>query len=338
VFAGEGEGGFDSRTLISMDPPEHREYRALVSPRFTPRALRASNAAIERISSELFERWAESGPRGECDFVQVFAAPLPIAVIAHLLGVPGGEWKRIFDWTNRIVGAGDPEYRSADSTPAQTRRAATVELFDYFRDLAKRRLADPRDDLVSLLAHARIGGRALPELELLSYFLILVAAGNETTRNAISGGLLALIEHPAEREKLARSPELVPQAAEEILRWTSPVVQMARTATRDVELEGQRIREGDLLVLFYASANRDEAVFAEPERFSVERDPNRHLAFGIGEHVCAGAHLARLELRAALAALVSRLAQVELAGPVERLRSSAIGGVKRLPIRYALHP
>jgi cytochrome P450 len=189
---------------------------------------------------------------------------------------------------------------------------------------------------VSVVAAAELGGQPLPPVELLSYFLLLVVAGNETTRNAMTGGMLALLEHPGEWEKLRRDAALVDPAVEEIVRWVTPVIQFARTATRDYELRGQKIRAGERVCLFYPSANRDEEVFADPEAFRIDRQPNPHIAFGMGEHVCLGAHLARLELRTAFAALRERLAHAELAGPVERVRSSFVGGIKRAPLRWEL--
>jgi cytochrome P450 len=200
------------------------------------------------------------------------------------------------------------------------------------------RRSEPRDDLVSLLAQAEIDGEKLPDLELLSYFYVLVVAGNETTRNATSGGLLALIEHPDQMERLRCEPSLIRSAVEEILRWTTPVIQFARTAKQDTEVRGQKIRAGESVALFYPSGNRDEEVFDEPFAFRVDRKPNPHLAFGIGEHVCLGAHLARLELQILFRKLLERLEHVELAGPVDRLRSSFVGGIKHMPVRYRIRP
>jgi cytochrome P450 len=202
--------------------------------------------------------------------------------------------------------------------------------------MVEQRRREPTEDITSVLANAEIDGAPLPVFELLSYFYLLVVAGNETTRNATSGGLLALIEHPEELEKLRANPGLVDSAVEEILRWTTPVIQFARTAVEDVEIRGQKIRAGENLVLFYPSANRDEEVFEEPFRFRIERSPNPHLAFGIGEHICLGANLARLELRVVFRQLLERLVEVELAGRVERLRSSFVGGIKHIPIRYRM--
>ncbi len=335
VAGAHGEN-FVARTIISMDPPQHRRYREVASPRFTPRALRALAPEIDAIAGEVLDALAAVGPSGECDFVEAFAAPLPIAVIARMLGLPHADWPRLYAWTNRIVVASDPRFRAPGASQEETRREATDELFGYFRELLARRRCEPRDDLVSALADARIDGAPLAELDLLAYYLILVAAGNETTRNAISGGLLAFLEHPSEWRRVCRDPALLPLAVEEVLRWTSPVVQMARTATCDGEVGGTPIRAGDTLVMFYPSANRDEALFPDPDAFRVDRQPNRHLAFGVGEHVCVGAHLARLELAAAFRQLARRLEHAELAGPPARLRSSMVGGLARLPIRYAL--
>jgi cholest-4-en-3-one 26-monooxygenase len=328
--------GLDTTTLISMDPPQHRRHRLLASSRFTPRALQPLHAQVERIAGEMLAELARRGP-GELDFVEAFAAPLPIAVIAHLLDVPRADWPRLYDWTNRLIGANDPQFRDAHASAGQTRAQALADIHAYFGELARERRRAPGGDLVSLLVRAELAG-ALSFADVLSYCLILVVAGNETTRNAISGGLLAFLEHPGQWQRLVREPRLLDSAVEEVLRWTTPVVQMARTAAGDVELAGQRIRAGDLVVMFYASANRDEAVFDAPDAFDITRPVNRHLTFGVGEHVCMGAHLARLELRAALAQLSRRMRSGELAGPVERLRSGMVGGIKRLPLRWQLAP
>jgi cholest-4-en-3-one 26-monooxygenase len=323
-------------TLIEMDPPRHGAMRKLVSKRFTPGALKKIHRDIERIAREIVDELLEAGEEGECDFVEKVAAPLPIAVIAWLLGVPKSDWKLLFDWTNRTIGAGDPEYRVEGETAGQTSQKAMIELFQYFAKLVEEKRKHPADDLITALAHAEVDGAPLSPLDLLAYCMIIVVAGNETTRNATSGGMLALAQHPGELAKLQRAPQLLGSGIEEILRWTSPIIHFARTATEDVELRGRKIRKGEHLALFYPSANRDEEVFADPFAFRVDRDPNRHLAFGIGEHFCAGAHVARLELEMAFKYLVPRLESVEVAGDVKRLRSSLVGGVKHLPIRYRL--
>jgi cholest-4-en-3-one 26-monooxygenase len=293
---------------------------------------------VERVANELLDEMAGDGEVREGDFVGDFAAPLTLCVLADMLGVPREDWKQMFRWTNRIVGSSDPEFQQGTGLGIGAIEQTRNELFAYFAKLAEARRAEPRDDIVSVLARARIGGQPMPPLELLSYFLLLVVAGNETTRNAASGGLLAFIENPDQLVKLAREPGLVDGAVEEIVRWTSPVNQFCRTAVEDVELHGRHIRAGDAFCLFYASANRDESVFDEPDRFKIDRRPNPHVGFGIGEHFCLGANLARLELRVIFRELARRLEHVELAGPVERMRSSFLGGVKRMPIRYRLRP
>jgi cytochrome P450 len=254
-----------------------------------------------------------------------------------MLGVPREDWRLMFRWTNQIAGASDPEFHHGDE-PIHAVEDARSGLFQYFLRLAEERRKAPRDDMVSVLANARVGEKPIPVFELLSYFLLLVVAGNETTRNAASGGLLALIENPAELAKLRARPGLVERAVEEIVRWTTPVIQFCRTPVEDVEIRGQKVRAGDSLCLFYPSANRDEDVFPDPDVFRIDRHPNPHLGFGIGEHFCLGASLARLELRVIFRALAERLEHVEPAGPSERMRSSFLGGVKRMPIRYRLRP
>jgi cholest-4-en-3-one 26-monooxygenase len=326
-----------ARHLLNMDPPEHAEYRKAASHWFTPRAIRRRQPEVERIARDLLAEMAGDGGERTGDFVADLAAPLTLHVLADMLGVPRADWRLLFRWTNQIAGASDAEYQTGDD-PIHGIEDARHGLFTYFTELAAERRQRPRDDMVSVLANASVAGSPMPTFELLSYFLLLVVAGNETTRNAASGGLLALIEHPDERRKLGGDPGLVPSAVEEIIRWTSPVIQFCRTPVEDVELRGQRIRKGDSLCLLYPSANRDADAFPDPDRFRVDRRPNPHLGFGIGEHFCLGANLARLELRVIFAELSRRLEAVELGGPIERMRSSFLGGVKRMPVRYRLRP
>ena len=326
-------------TLIQLDPPKHGLYRQLISKRFTPRYLKRMHADIERIGKQIVDQLLDkSGPGnyGECDFVTEVSAPLPIAVIAWMLGVPREDWEKLFDWTNRTIGAGDPEYQEPGKTPQETGVAAMTELFMYFARLVEEKKKNPADDLISLFANAKIDGEPLPPLDVLAYCLIIVVAGNETTRNATTGGLLAFVEHQQELRKLQAHPELLPSAIEEVVRYSSPIIHFARTAVADYELRGKQIRKGDVLGLFYPSANRDEDVFDDPFEFKIDRDPNPHLGFGIGEHFCLGSHLARLELLVAYKHLLPRIEEIELAGPIERLHSALVGGVKHLPIRYKL--
>jgi cholest-4-en-3-one 26-monooxygenase len=333
----EGERRF-VRQLLNMDPPDHGEYRKPASSWFTPRAIKRRRPEVERITRELLDEMAGDGEMREGDFVADLAAPLTLSVLADMLGVPREDWDKMFRWTNQIAGAADPEFQADEGAGYSGVEQTRNELFQYFAKLAESRLAEPRDDIVSVLVGSRVNGDPMPPLELLSYFLVLVVAGNETTRNAASGGLLALIENPEELQKLRANPSLIDTAVEEIVRWTSPVNQFCRTATEDLELHGKQIKKGDAFCLFYASANRDEDFFDAPDEFHVDRRPNPHVGFGIGEHFCLGANLARLELRLMFRDLAERLDHIELAGPPERMRSSFLGGVKRMPIRYRLKP
>jgi cytochrome P450 len=319
------------RHLLNMDPPDHGKYRNVASKQFTPRAVRGLESKVERITREVLDEAAE---RTGGDFVADFSAKITIAVIAEMLGVPREDWHLLFRWTNEVIAPEDPEFqRSGDQS---TFDAARIELFQYFDAMSRDRQARPLEDIVSVVANGTVDGRALGPVELLSYYFLLVVAGNETTRNAMTGGMIAFLENPGEWERLRRDPALLDPAVEEVVRWVTPVIQFCRTANRDYELRGRTIRAGQSACLFYPSANRDEEVFEEPDRFRIDRQPNRHIAFGVGEHVCLGAHLARLELRAAFRALRERLVSAELSGPVERARSSFVGGIKRAPMRWEL--
>ena len=325
-------------TLIQMDPPKHGIFRKLVQKRFTPRALRQIDNDIERIGKEIVDAMVQGGDYGECDFVQKVSAPLPIAVIAWLLGVPRDDWEQLFDWTNRTIGSSDPEYQEEGKTPEETGRTAMIELFTYFTRLVEEKRQNPGDDLITHFTQVEVDGKPLELMDVLAWCLIIVIAGNETTRNGTTGGMLAFIEHQGELRKLQREPALLSSAVEEVVRWSTPIIHFARTATEDYELRGKTIKAGESVALFYPSANRDEEIFEDPFEFRIDRRPNRHLGFGMGEHFCMGAHLARLELKVAYKYLLPRIQEIELAGPVERLRSTLVGGVKHLPIRYKLRP
>ena len=337
ILVGAEYGSEDPRepeTIVQMDPPKHGQRRGLLSRRFTPRALSALRTDVEKLAANVLDDLEAQGSAGDCDFVQEIAAPLPIAVIAQLMELPREDWPRLFHWTNAVAGATDPEFQKPGESAHETRLRASEEVYEYFAALGEQRAGGGGSDLVSVLARARIDGEPLPAHELVSFYLLLVVGGNETTRNALSGGVLAFLEHPEQWRRLREDPSLLDRACEEILRWTAPVVHNARTAVVDCEVGGRRIRAGETLVLFWPSANRDEQVFEEPDRFRIDRHPNPHLSFGIGEHSCMGAHLARMELRAALRQVVMRLELLEQTGPATRLRSSSVGGVKSLPIRY----
>lgn len=322
--------------VVMLDPPRHVAMRRVVSARFTPNAVRSRRAEVERIGTEIIDAVTGDAPTGELDFVEQVAAPLPLAVIAWMLGLPRADWDLLFRLSNEVIGNNDPEYRREGESAGRALRRARGELHTYFRTLLDQRRAEPGDDLVTDLLDGRIDGSPLTEEQLIVYCELLVEAGNETTRNAISGGLLALCEFPDEWERLRARPELLPDAVEEILRWVSPISHFTRVATEDCELRGMPVAAGDQLALYYASANRDEAVFDDPFAFRIDRNPNQHLAFGFGEHVCLGAHLARAELTTAFALLLERFERFETCGPIARLESAVNGSIKHLPLRYRL--
>ncbi|MHB8341671.1 MAG: cytochrome P450, partial [Mycobacteriales bacterium] len=262
--------------------------------------------------------------------VTAVSAPLPLAAIADLMGVPESHHKQLFEWSNRMIGFDDPEFRT---TPEDGELAA-IQIVGYAHELGAEKRACPVDDIVTKLISPDESGSQLSELEFDMFFILLAVAGNETTRNAISGGMLALIEHPDQWARLRADPALHPTAADEIVRWVSPVMDFRRTVMADTRIGEQPVRKGDKVVIFYASANRDEAVFPEPDRFDVGRSPNPHIGFGGGgPHFCLGSHLAKLEIQVMLRTLVERVERVELAGDVRRLRSNFINGIKEMPVR-----
>jgi cholest-4-en-3-one 26-monooxygenase len=314
--------------LINMDAPRHTRFRRLVNMGFSPKMTNRLTPHIREMAGNIIDTVAR---RGECDFVAEIAAELPLQVIAEMIGIPLEDRHLIFKWSNDMIGFDDPEYGGAG---AEVGKAASMQMFMYANELVEQRKKAPRDDLVSVLMAAEVDGEKLTEVEFDSFFLLLAVAGNETTRNLISGGMLALLQHPEQRARLLADPSLMPTAVEEMLRWVSPVMYFRRTATRDAELRGQQIREGDKLTVWYGSANRDEEIFPDAHRFDVGRTPNDHIAFGIGHHFCLGANLARLEIQIMFEELMRRLPDLDLAGPVERLRSNFIHGIKRMPVRF----
>jgi cholest-4-en-3-one 26-monooxygenase len=324
-----------SEMVVMLDPPRHAPMRRVANAGFTPRAVRGRRRDIERIAAELLDEATPVGASGELDFVERIAAPFPLGVIAWILGVPSDEWETLFRCTNEVIGKDDPEYRRPGETPGATSKRARGELHAYFDELIAQRRSDPRDDLVSELIEAEVDGARLNAEQLVSYCELLVEAGNETTRNAVSGGLLAFSEHRGEWEKLRERPELLSDAVEEILRWVSPISHFTRTATEDYQVRGTTIHAGEQVALYFASANRDEEVFDHPFEFRVDRSPNPHLAFGFGEHFCMGAHVARVELETIFRHLLTRLESFEVSGPVQRLTSIVNGSIKHLPLSYS---
>ena len=316
--------------ILNMDPPMHTRYRRLVNKGFTPRMVDSLEATIRERTRSILDK---VGPRGECDFVVDVAAELPLQVIADLLGVPQGDRYQMFDWSNRMIGSEDPEYGVTEEEAQQ----ASMELFAYAAQLAEaKRAQDPHGaDLISVLSEAEVDGERLTQLEIDLFFMLLTVAGNETTRNLISHGMVQLLEHPDQLAKVQADRSLLGGAVDEMLRYASPVMHFRRTATKDVTIHDTKIAEGDKVVIWYASANRDEAVFEDPMRFDVERSPNEHVAFGGGgPHFCLGANLARMEIRVIFEELLDRWRDLELTGEPSRLRSNFINGVKHIPLSF----
>jgi cytochrome P450 len=317
-------------TMMHTDPPAHTRYRSLVRPGFTPSVVREMRPGLRDRVERLVDDLAARAADGPVDVVEHLAVPFPIQVIADLLGLPEGDETRLHRWSEAAV-------PGATDWSEEERGALMVEMATELLGLAAARRAQPRDDVVSMLAGISEDGDALSDDELGMFLIQLLVAGNETTRNATSGGLVALAEHPEQWDRLAGDRSLVPTAVEEVLRWTTPVTSFLRTATRDTELSGVAIAAGDPVLLLYAAANRDPAEFGpDAGRFDAGRHPNHHVAFGFGAHFCLGAALARAELAVVLEVLLDRFERLEPAGPVERTGSSVINGIRHAPLR--LHP
>jgi cytochrome P450 len=320
------QGMQGGRMMLMMDPPDHGRYRRLVSAGFTPRRIEALESHITGIVDAVIDNVAG---KGECDFVTDVAAELPLRVIAEFLGVPEGDRHKIFDWSNRLIGFEDPEFMKDAAN-----LTAAIEMYGYADRLAEDRLRSPQDDITTLLLNAEVEGEKLSRPEFSAFFLLLAVAGNETTRNLISHGMRLLIEYPEARERLLADRSLLPSAIEEMLRFSPPVMYFRRTATQAAEIAGVPIAAGDKVTVWYPSANRDEAVFERPDEFDIARDPNDHLAFGVGEHFCVGSHLARLEIRVMFERLLERLPDIRPNGPVRYLHSHFINGVKSMPVQF----
>ena len=327
-------------SIITMDPPRHVKMRRLVNKGFTPRAVNAMEDQIRQITSQILD---DIAAKGSCDFVTDVAAQLPLAVICGMVGLERKDWPMMFELTNSVLGSTDPEYqtnvpeeeRGSAEAARQTGMMGRMKMIQFFSEVLQDRRKNPREgDLVTILLEAEVDGEKLTEMDILAFCFLLILAGNETTRNAISGGLQALCQHPDQKAKLLNDMTLIDSAIEEICRWTSPLHHMSRTATQDVELGGKQIKAGDRVIMWYLSVNRDEDVFVDPYKFDIERTPNEHLAFGIGEHFCLGAGFARKELKVMFEELFRRFPDIELDGPPERLRSNFINGIKHMPVRY----
>jgi cytochrome P450 len=326
------EAGMGLRTLIHMDDPHHRGVRAIGADWFRPKAMRDLKVNVDEFAKLTVDRMCDIGP--DCDFVTDVAMNYPLQVIMSLLGIPQEDFPRMLKLTQEIFGGDDPELRRGVTVEEQ--QLVLLDLFNYFTTLTASRRENPTDDLASAIANARINGEPLSDLDTMSYYVIVATAGHDTTRNALTGGLLALIENPDQLARLREQPDLMPLAVEEMIRWTTPVKEFMRTAMQDTTVRGVPISAGESVYLAYVSANRDEEVFDEPFRFDVGRDPNKHLAFGYGVHFCLGAALARMEMNSFFNELIPRLDSIELAGTPELSATVFVGGLKHLPIRYAM--
>jgi cholest-4-en-3-one 26-monooxygenase len=314
--------------MLNMDPPLHTRYRRLVNKGFTPRMVRDLEESIHRTADRIIDTVCE---KGEADFVTEISAELPLQVIAELLGVPHDERHNMFDWSNRMVGSEDPEY----GITAEDALQAAMELYGYASELFAKKRIDPHGDLMSALTQVELDGERLSDMELELFFLLLTVAGNETTRNLMSGALHAFFQFPDQWQRLVADPSLVTPATEEMLRFVTPVMNFRRTATSDLELRGTAMKEGDKVVFFHTSANRDEDLFDDGQTFDIARDPNPHIAFGGGgPHFCLGANLARMEIRVMFEHLANRLPDLHQNGDVQRLQSQFINGVKHLPVAF----
>jgi len=319
--------------MVTMDPPVHTRYRRLVNKGFTPRMIGELQQSIHGVADEIIDRICASG---SADFVLDVAAELPLVVLAELLGVPAEDRSKMFDWSNRMIGRDDAEYQGGLDVAEESAALAAAELFGYAAELYEQKRGNPGSDLMSVLTQVTLDGEQLSELELDLFFLLLAVAGNETTRNLMSGAMVAFSQFPDQWERLRNDRSLLPSAVEEMLRFVTPVMNFRRQATEDVEIAGQAIKDGDKIVFFHTSANRDETVFEDPDRFDIGRKPNPHMAFGGGgPHFCLGANLARMEIIVMFEHLLDRLPDIHVDGTVERLQSNFINGVKHLPVSFS---
>ncbi|MBJ7464810.1 MAG: cytochrome P450 [Mycolicibacterium sp.] len=327
------EAGMGLRTLIHMDDPHHRKVRTIGADWFRPKAMRDLKVRVDELAKRYVDRMRDIGP--ECDFVTEIAVHFPLYVIMSLLGLPEDDYERMHMLTQEMFGGDDDEYKREGGS-LEDQLQVLLDFFAYFSQLTASRRENPTDDLASAIANGRIDGEPLSDVDTASYYVIVASAGHDTTKDAISGGLLALIENPDELARLRKDPSLMGTAVEEMIRWTTPVKEFMRTAATDTEVRGVPIAAGESVYLAYVSGNRDEDVFTEPFRFDVSRDPNKHVAFGYGVHFCLGAALARMEMNSLFSELIPRLDSIELTGTPELSATTFVGGLKHLPIRYSL--
>lgn len=324
------------RMIVGMDPPDHTAHRALAKAHFMPRNIEWVRRYAEEIVSEAYDK--AMARNGEIIDLQDDVANLvPTAVISAFLGAPREAWPQIIEWTNQIINANDPRV-SKDQSVLQVTGQAVGQMCQYYAGIFEDRKKNPRDDLPTALVNARINGEPMGQNELFSWAIILMTAGHETTQSTFGLGVHVLLKHPEQLAKLKANPALLPAAIEEILRYCSPAIHFIRTPDRDIEVGGKQIKAGQHMVMFYPSANRDESVFEHPERFDIERSPNRHMAFGTGPHLCLGMHLARLELKVMFEQFLNRVEEIEMVGEPEKVFAIATGGFKHFPVRMKVKP
>jgi cytochrome P450 len=332
VFKAQVEAGIGIRTLVHMDDPHHRKVRAIGADWFRPKAMRDLKTRVDELAKRYVDRMRDIGP--ECDYVEEVAVNFPLYVILSLMGLPESDFPRMMKLTQEMFGGDDAEHQRGETT--EDLLAVLADFFTYFTTLTASRRKHPTEDLASAIANGRIDGEPLSDMDTVSYYVIIASAGHDTTKDAISGGLLALIENPGELTRLRENLDLMPTAVEEMIRWATPVKEFMRTAADDTTVRGVPIAKGESVYLAYVSGNRDEEVFTDPFRFDVGRDPNKHLAFGYGVHFCLGAALARMEMASLYSEMLPRLESIELAGEPELSATTFVGGLKHLPIRYSL--
>ena len=316
-------------TILNMDPPKHNRYRRLVSKGFTPRMITMLVEEIERRAAVVVDNVCE---KGEVEFVEEIAAQVPVQMICEMIGLEPEVWPRMFELSNQLIGSrDDPDYQELPGGP----EAGAMEVYMLCDEVAANRRANPRDDIMTALVEAELDGERLTDAELNLFFITLIVAGNETTRNLINHSMVSLVEHPDQAQRLRDDPSLWDTAVDEMLRYGASIHNFRRTATRDTEIRGVPIAEGDKVVMYYTSANRDEEVFEDPHRFDVGRTPNDHVTFGGGGvHYCLGASLARAEIKATMRQVVERLPDLELTAPPNRLHSDFVNGIKTMPVRF----
>ena len=334
ALAQQKKSGVQIKSLVHMDDPEHAKYRKLTNEWFKPSHLRKLfEARVGELAKRYVDRMASFG--NECDFARDVALYYPLHVIMSILGVPEEDEPRMLRLTQQLFGNEDPEFAGEDRNAALL--AAALDFKQYFDRMTDDRRTHPREDIATVLSTAQIDGAPMPEIERLGYYMIVATAGHDTTSATLASGVEALMNNPDQLRALQQDPSLLDNAVEEMIRWGTPVRHFLRQATEDYTLRGTKIAAGDWLMLVYLSANRDDAVFTDPYRFDVRRkNANEHIAFGTGVHFCLGAHLARMELKAFIRELLSRLESIEPNGPSEHMIANFVGGLKRLPVRYRL--